>query len=517
MPKVLVKKLDAPRIGTGRLPAARATSDPGLEAFGGGAEKAKQSAAIRSIGVNVARIALREEKKANDIQVQDSEIDILNAKNDGEIAGASLKFEDAAGSLEKSLEVYDKKTEKILENSKNSNQKSRVIALINKNRASMSRLMEKHSAAELFKHENASTDVVIKLHKNNAAAHFSDDVSITEALLEQKKALIRKADRLGWSSEIEESEWRDIESSTHSAVIAAALSEGQTQRAKDYFEQNKEGILIEDSKAVSALIREEAANATHEEMANNVMIQVGNDFTKVQEALNKISDDKTRSEVAKKVNHQVQIAKGEQVKKITEIQKDDGYTLEDLELDKEILPPAWYKTKRVEMNDPGAWEENEKSFHKNFRVLMLEYAKVANSPPDKFADNMIEFQTKILTSKGKVDNDQYAQLKRITDNDFIAQNKEAISFWDPAFTVIRSFFGDAPVATALVINKIIEKTVDAKPEDRPKILQEEVDKQAVVNNPEIATLTDGQEVTRAGKKFTAIKQPDGTFKYARAK
>lgn len=231
------------------LPGVRVDTTEPLAAFGGGEALTRTQEAVRGINKDAMTFALQEKQNADDIRVQDADLQASIAQTDIQTKAKNMLGKDALNAPDYVEQEWKKRTDKIREGLSDENQKRAFDKIHAVRYADLYNFTQNHVSVEGKKYDGELTDAYLKNAQNVAATNYQDVApggQIEQSIFLQEQALRKYGDRNGIPKELLDNKIATTTSATHSAVIDQMLANKNDQLASNYYKEKKANILPED-------------------------------------------------------------------------------------------------------------------------------------------------------------------------------------------------------------------------------------------------------------------------------
>lgn len=246
--KIPVPEYGDRKIQEGDIPGVRVQPGATVETFGGGPGLERIREGVESTALNVQKYAFEAQKAADEIAVQDSDLQVSLSQNKIQSEILKKTGKDAAGAKDYLDQEWKKTSEDALKSVSNDRQRQMLEKKLFARYSSLDEFAQKHMAVQFKQHDENSTKSFIENERNDAALNAGDPKKVAESLFRQEETFKKYADRNGLGEEELKNGLSEIRTQTHMAAIDGLLTSGDTAAAKSYYEQNKKQITGKDAK-----------------------------------------------------------------------------------------------------------------------------------------------------------------------------------------------------------------------------------------------------------------------------
>jgi hypothetical protein len=273
---------------TERTDALRTPRAQGLgsEAFGGGFAQGLGQASGDVLN------ALRQERQKADrtaaiasrTALDQAEVDLLYDPEQGALA---KRGRDSFGLPEPTLQTFDERAAEIERGLTTAEQKETFRLLAGQRRVQVDKQLQRHVASEMRSYAAETTKASLEGTLNNVARHYQDPERIDQERKFGLAVLMSEADNQGLPPEVVKLKADTWESMVHQAVIDK-LAIDSPQRAKDYFEANRDLLLPGQAATVERTLKPLVEAQQGQEVAGEIFY--ADESTSLAEMLKQVRD-----------------------------------------------------------------------------------------------------------------------------------------------------------------------------------------------------------------------------------
>lgn len=258
------------------LPGVRVNTSQPLSAFGGGELVDAPGNVVRGMGKEVVDFAIQQQLKADELRVQDADLEASQAQSDIQVKVKEMVGKDAFAAPDYLDAEWKKRTEKISESLANDRQRRQFDRIKKVRYADMYRSTNEHVSVESKRYDAASTDAYIKNSQAVAAVNYTDTASggqIEQSIFLQEQAIRKFGDRNGVPEDIIKQKINEAKSETHMAVLNQMISNDEDLLANEYFKNNKENISSEERKKIKEVVEKASLQGEGQRTADDVFLK----------------------------------------------------------------------------------------------------------------------------------------------------------------------------------------------------------------------------------------------------
>lgn len=401
---ITVPRYDSPGVQEQGLPEVRNQGSSSLESFGGGPSLEKLDQAGQTANLTAMKIATDEKNAADDLRTKAAYVDFserINKVNDEwqQIKGGDAVNQDLVGDYGKKFQDEADAVKKDL----SPDQQSIFSNMEYKERVKFDNDLHRHvgTQREIYEQEVTKTGVATEIDK--AGRSFLSPDKIQDSLRNQEAFL---SSQRGKSQATIDMEIENAKSKTYKLVIERMLATGLDQKAKAYYDENKNFVTGADGADLDKMLEEGTLRGEGQRKSNEILNKYPGSMSQALKAARDQNQDdpKLQDEVVQRVKS-----------RFAEIEASDR--IRDEALDKKhanILE----KERKIEAIPPAEWaglteaqRENRKTFLANLDKgtpkLSDDYFKLRRQALDN-EDAFVKVN--LQSYRGKIDNTELEGL-----------------------------------------------------------------------------------------------------------
>lgn len=286
------------------LPEGGAIPPGPIEAHGGGQDAVFPFAASAGLMREAARIQEDAELRADqvgaaedDAALSELETRLLHAPQTGAL---NIQGKAAMGAMESVRKEWESGVASIGKGAITPRRKMALERASAQRYAHISRALNQHSAREIERYEDQTTEALVKNEQAAAIANWGDPLRVALSLDRQMAALQDMANRKGFDPEAFSQIASQEESRTNMGVLSQMLNAGQDMEAKKYVQENKDGFWGEDRIRAGRLVEEGSYRGEAQRRADGILSSTKG-RAEAREEARKIEDEKLRGLVEDKI------------------------------------------------------------------------------------------------------------------------------------------------------------------------------------------------------------------------
>lgn len=247
------------RVREAPLPQVQPGPAAPAEAFGGGPGAARVISAGMGLAETALKIQEEEKRKADQLLVLDADSRLSSLETslqyDPKTGAMTRRGKDALALPDEVKTSWDKGVEGIARGLKNDAQRMAFRERVSSRWASVNNNIQRHVADQISAYDNDTTKSFLENERNAAALNYLDDQRVALAKSRQAAAIQEHARRNGLPPEMVQARAAEAVSGTNVVVIERMVDNGDYQRAKEYFEANKDQFTAQDAVMAERRVR----------------------------------------------------------------------------------------------------------------------------------------------------------------------------------------------------------------------------------------------------------------------
>lgn len=496
---ITVPRYDGPKVQPQGLPDVRIQPGQNVEeAFGGGASSAAVSSAGRELGNQVARISAYEQQQADEVAVQDADLQAGLLQNKLHVDVQKMQGKDSMGAQDYISKHWTEGTEKIKAGMANDYQRQLLDKRLKIRYLNLDQTAQVHQGNEMARYDQQTSDAYLKNAQNDAVLNFDNPERIRLSLYQQEQSIYQYARRNGWSDDQIKAAYADARNRTHVGVINKMLAENQVGEAHDYFQANKKFIEPDDQTRLSAFIERENLLLSASDKADEILAGAKDEADAVK-GLDKITDKAlraaTKAELETKLKERTLIYNANEASAGTKIATGQYKGPYDLEADRGGMTDEFYRVASesfsVKLDSTGSKSEKQKKY----AGLVEKFGGLSDVDAYSKARKYADFRKDVLASKAYLNAEQFQKLMTWTDPTFVQKNIEPKqSMLDAGIKFLSNYYRNFTLEGRLVqaLNTFMTKATDpsVKPAEVSAVARELVRDEAYRRNPDMMNLAE---------------------------
>ena len=271
------------------------------ETFGGGASGKDVGTALEALGTQGIKLAIKEQKDADDIVAQGLLNEAAIAESDIKTKISKLQGEDSARGVDIAKEEFKALGEKLNSKASNPYIKGRINKELFPRYLSAYNYAQSHGVQQMMIKDKKDTEAGLAIANKRAVDGRHDPDTVASSILNMGSILRGSGQRLGASEEQIEAEITQKVGGTKANIINTFLAEGDMASAQSYFKQWKNDLgNSEAANRIRININQEEKLQGAQLKADKLMLI--DDPAKVLRAIADISDKQERTAVQEAYN-----------------------------------------------------------------------------------------------------------------------------------------------------------------------------------------------------------------------
>lgn len=292
-------RYNQPQVQEAALPGVRVDTNAPIEAFGGG--RANQAlGAVSDLSNKVAKIALEERDKADDVSLAEQATKLKQWKIDrlyNEQSGALVqKGQNAFGLPETVGDEYNKFTEELMASAPNDRVRSKLTRFAQNEGLDINEKLQVHVGRERMQYDKDVTEGLVKTAQDDALVNFNDPARVEENLGLMRGAILKSAERNGIPGVEVDRMMTEQTGKVHSAIIERHLNSGDDRVAKAYFDKYGDQLTGSQKMSVEKALEAGMLRGESQRSSDAILKKYGENMGGALEEARKIEDPKLRDE-----------------------------------------------------------------------------------------------------------------------------------------------------------------------------------------------------------------------------
>jgi len=487
------------------LPQTQVTSGVSEETFGGGASAEKAGAALHNLTEIGVKLAIDHQNKMDDTYAASQDPLLVKAKNDAKIDILNNYKLSKAVSIPDRVQQYNSDTQSIIDSAPNDYtkaklSKARAIYLNEINYFGQSRMLDESNEWENVTYKSAR-----ETNAQDTKVNSSDPDIIQRNLLKNDEATLAIAKSKGFVTEYDPKNpdayqpylalKREAASEIHVNAIQGMLSDGSTEKAFKYYNDNKDSIVDnEESARIGKLIKDQQFAQESLGAAQVIFAKNHDSPVDAASAIASIKDEKLRTQVSqdyKNLTIEDTVARYKSslpsVNAVANF-KMDGDTLETMRpsMDKDLYS-AVYTTLKITPGSQEVGPSADRNKNSKYLELMDRALTLHSKPVEDQPRLLLDLQRDIILDKGHLKPTNFQTLLGKTIPEFQAEiAPKTANLWQRGIKAIQDYFrnfnvGGHPADVVAKLEKDISNP-STKPEEIPVKVQAAIAQTALENS-----------------------------------